>query len=173
MEEMPLSESSPRGAERFRRPWLLWLVALLLMLLCSLGTVIYTSLKPAAIEPCMVKCELLSSKWQMTSPEPHCVNMTSDRMLKILQNGMYLFYGEVVPVAKEYREGNAPFLVQIVKNKNVLQILTNDFQILHIGGIYELHAGDTIELMFNLEEHIQKNKTYWGIILMPNLPFIS
>lgn len=45
MEEMPLSESSPRGAERFRKPWLLCIVALLLMLFCALGTLIYTSLK--------------------------------------------------------------------------------------------------------------------------------
>lgn len=45
MEEMPLSESNPRGAERGRKPWLLCIVALLLMLFCTLGTLIFTSLK--------------------------------------------------------------------------------------------------------------------------------
>ncbi|XP_034369204.2 tumor necrosis factor ligand superfamily member 18 [Arvicanthis niloticus] len=173
MEEMPLSESSPRGAERFRKPWLLCIVALLLMLFCALGTLIYTSLKPTTKDTCMVKFELLSSKWQMTSPEPHCVNMTSDGKLKILQSGVYLIYGQVIPVDKKYIQNRAPFVVQIVKKNDVLQTLTNDFQILPIGGIYELHAGDTLYLMFNSEDHIQKNNTYWGIILMPDLSFIS
>ncbi|XP_028616963.1 tumor necrosis factor ligand superfamily member 18 [Grammomys surdaster] len=174
MEEMPLSQSSPRGAKRFRKPWFLCIVALLLMLFCALGTLIYTSLKPTAKDLCMVKFELLSSKWQMTSPEPHCVNMTSDGMLKILQKGVYLIYGQVIPVDKRYLRNNpAPFVVQILKNNDVLQTLMNDFQILPIGGIYELHAGDTIHLLFNSKDHIQKNNTYWGIILMPDLSFIS
>ncbi|EDM09414.1 rCG46159 [Rattus norvegicus] len=173
MEEMPLSESSPRGTERLRKPWLFCIVALLLMLFCTLGTLIYTSLKPTAKEPCMVKFELLSSKWQMTAPEPHCVNMTSDGMLEILQNGVYLIYGQVIPVDKEYIKDNAPFVVQIVKKNHALQTLTNDFKILPIGGIYELNAGDTIYLEFNSEDHIQKSNTYWGIILMPDLSFIS
>ncbi|XP_031242860.1 LOW QUALITY PROTEIN: tumor necrosis factor ligand superfamily member 18 [Mastomys coucha] len=171
MEEMPLSESNPRGAERGRKPWLLCIVALLLMLFCTLGTLIFTSLKPTAKQPCMVKFELLSSKWQMTSPEPHCVNMTSNGMVKILRKGVYLIYGQVTPVDKKYIKDYAPFVVQIFKNNDVLQTLTNDFQLLPIGGIYELHAGDKIHLMFNSKDHIQKNNTYWGIILMPDLSF--
>ncbi|XP_021029760.1 tumor necrosis factor ligand superfamily member 18 [Mus caroli] len=173
MEEMPLNESSPQRAERCRKPWLLCIVALLLMLLCSLGTLIYTSLKPTAIEPCMVRFELSSSKWHMTSPKPHCVSTPSDGKLEILQSGTYLIYGQVIPVDKKYVKDNAPFVVQICKKNDVLQTLMNDFQILPIGGVYELHAGDNIYLKFNSKGHIQKNNTYWGIILMPDLPFIS
>ncbi|XP_021054774.1 tumor necrosis factor ligand superfamily member 18 isoform X2 [Mus pahari] len=128
---------------------------------------------PTAKKSCMVNFELSSSKWQMTSPEPHCVNTISDGKLKILQSGRYLIYGQVVPVDKKHIKDKAPFVVQIVKNNDVLQKLMNDFQILPIGGVYELHAGDNIHLMFNSKGHIQKNNTYWGIILMPDLPFIS
>ncbi|XP_051004211.1 tumor necrosis factor ligand superfamily member 18 [Acomys russatus] len=174
MGETPLSQSSPRGAQKFRKPWLLCIAALLLALFYTTGALIFTSFKPAAKEACMVKFELLPSKWQMTSPEPFCVNMTSDGMLKILRNGVYLIYGQVTPVAKEHIKNPASFIVQLVrKDDDVLQTVMSDFQIVTIGGIYDLKAGDTIYLRFNSNDHVQKNNTYWGIVLVPDLIFIS
>ncbi|CAH6789366.1 tumor necrosis factor ligand superfamily member 18 [Phodopus roborovskii] len=173
MEEMPLSPASPREAQRFRKPWLLCIVPLLLLLFYTTGALIFASFKPTVKEPCMVKFELSPSKWQMTSPEPLCVNMTSDGKLEILQDGVYLIYGQVTPVDKGNIQNSADFIVELVKEGNVLQSATNDFQILTIGGIYELHAGDSIYLRFNCDNHVQKNNTYWGIILMPDLSFSS
>ncbi|XP_036057905.1 tumor necrosis factor ligand superfamily member 18 [Onychomys torridus] len=173
MEETPLSQPSPRGEQRFRKPWLLCIVPLLLLLFYATGALIFTSLKPTAKDPCMVKFELLPSKWQMTSPEPLCVTMTSDGKLEILQDGVYLIYGQVTPIPKESITNSAEFIVELVKKGNVLQSATNDFQILTIGGIYELRARDTIYLRFNSDDHIQKNNTYWGVILMPELSFSS
>ncbi|KAL1775042.1 tumor necrosis factor ligand superfamily member 18 [Sigmodon hispidus] len=174
MEDIPLSQPSPRGAQRFRKPWLLCLVPLLLLLFYTTGALIFTYLKPTAKDPCMVKFELSKSKWQMTSPEPLCVTMTPNGKLEILQDGMYLIYGQVTPVAKEDVKIPADFIVDLVKKENdVLQSATNDFQTLTIGGIYELLAGDTIYLKFNCDSHVQKNNTYWGIVLMPELAFSS
>ncbi|XP_075843572.1 tumor necrosis factor ligand superfamily member 18 [Microtus pennsylvanicus] len=173
MEEMPLSPPSPRGAQRFRKPWLLCMVPLLVLLFYTTGALIFTSLKAIVKEPCMVKFELSSSKWQMTSPEPLCVNMTSVGKLGILQDGEYLIYGQVTPFAKKDIKNSAEFIVEIIKDGNVLQSATNDFQILTIGGIYELHAGDSIYLRFNSDDHVQKDNTYWGVVLMPDLSFSS
>lgn len=109
----------------------------------------------------------------MTSPEPLCVNMTSGGKLGILQDGEYLIYGQVTPFDKKDIKNPAEFMVQIMKDGNVLQSKTNDFQILTIGGIYKLHAGNSIYLRFNSDDHVQKNDTYWGIVLMPDLSFSS
>lgn len=35
----------------------------------------------------------------------------------------------------------------------------------NVGGAYEFHAGDVIDLIFNAEHQVLKNKTYWGILL--------
>lgn len=117
--------------------------------------------------------ELSPSKWHMTSPQPFCVNMTSDGKLEILQDGVYLIYGQVTPVNKEDIKIPVDFIVELVKEGDVLQSATNDFQVITIGGIYELHAGDSIYLKFNSDDHVQKNNTYWGIVLMPDLSFSS
>lgn len=109
----------------------------------------------------------------MTSPEPLCVNMTSDGKLGILQDGEYLIYGQVTPFAKKDIKNSAEFIVEIIKDRNVLRSATNDFQILTIGGIYELHAGDSIYLRFNSDDHVQKDATYWGVVLMPDLSLSS
>lgn len=45
MEEIPLSQPSPRGEQRFRKPWLLCIVPLLLLLFYATGALIFTSLK--------------------------------------------------------------------------------------------------------------------------------
>ncbi|KAI5179973.1 Tumor Necrosis Factor Ligand Superfamily Member 18 [Manis pentadactyla] len=64
-----------------------------------------------ANEPCGAKFGPLPSKWQMTSPKPPCVNETADWKLKILQNGLYLIYGQVAPNTT-YKEP-APFEIFI------------------------------------------------------------
>ncbi|XP_055480575.1 tumor necrosis factor ligand superfamily member 18 [Psammomys obesus] len=177
MEDITFRQSSPQGAQRFKKPWLLCIAALVLVLFYTTGALIFTSLKLTAKDSCMVKFDLLPPKWHMTSRKPFCVNMTSDGMLKILHSGMYLIYGQVTPVAEEYITYHVPFIVQIVKQKDiVLQTAkdeNDDFQILTLVGVHELKAGDTIYLKFNSNDHVEKNKTYWGISLMPDLSFTS
>nr|3B93_A Chain A, Tumor necrosis factor ligand superfamily member 18 [Homo sapiens]3B93_B Chain B, Tumor necrosis factor ligand superfamily member 18 [Homo sapiens]3B93_C Chain C, Tumor necrosis factor ligand superfamily member 18 [Homo sapiens]3B94_A Chain A, Tumor necrosis factor ligand superfamily member 18 [Homo sapiens]3B94_B Chain B, Tumor necrosis factor ligand superfamily member 18 [Homo sapiens]3B94_C Chain C, Tumor necrosis factor ligand superfamily member 18 [Homo sapiens]3B94_D Chain D, len=124
-----------------------------------------------AKEPCMAKFGPLPSKWQMASSEPPCVNKVSDWKLEILQNGLYLIYGQVAPNAN-YNDV-APFEVRLYKNKDMIQTLTNKSKIQNVGGTYELHVGDTIDLIFNSEHQVLKNNTYWGIILLANPQFIS
>ncbi|KAK2507588.1 hypothetical protein MC885_007284 [Smutsia gigantea] len=124
-----------------------------------------------ANKPCGAKFGPLPSKWQMTSPEPPCVNETADWKLKILQNGLYLIYGQVAPNTT-YKEP-APFEVRLCKNKDVIQTLTNKSTIQNVGGTYELHAGDVIGLLFNYDHQVLKNNTYWGILLLANPKFIS
>ncbi|KFO28494.1 Tumor necrosis factor ligand superfamily member 18, partial [Fukomys damarensis] len=124
-----------------------------------------------AKESCMAKFGPLPSKWKMTSPEPPCMNKISDWELRILQNGLYLTYGQVA-FDRTYK-GAAPFEVWLRKNEEPIQILTNNSQIQTLGGIYDLHVGDTIDLTFNSEDQVLKNNTYWGILLIPNIQFIS
>lgn len=57
----------------------------------------------------------------MPSPEPSCVNKTADWRLKILQNGLYLIYGQVVP--NTAYNGLSPFEVQLRKNEDPIQAL--------------------------------------------------
>uniref|UniRef100_A0AAA9TDR7 Tumor necrosis factor ligand superfamily member 18 n=1 Tax=Bos taurus TaxID=9913 RepID=A0AAA9TDR7_BOVIN len=121
--------------------------------------------------PCVAKFGPLPSKWQMPSPEPSCVNKTADWRLKILQNGLYLIYGQVAP--NTAYKGRAPFEVQLRKNEDPIQALTNNSMIQNVGGAYEFHAGDVIDLIFNAEHQVLKNKTYWGIFLLTNPQFIS
>nr|2R32_A Chain A, GCN4-pII/Tumor necrosis factor ligand superfamily member 18 fusion protein [synthetic construct] len=127
--------------------------------------------RETAKEPCMAKFGPLPSKWQMASSEPPCVNKVSDWKLEILQNGLYLIYGQVAPNAN-YNDV-APFEVRLYKNKDMIQTLTNKSKIQNVGGTYELHVGDTIDLIFNSEHQVLKNNTYWGIILLANPQFIS
>ncbi|XP_023062799.1 tumor necrosis factor ligand superfamily member 18 [Piliocolobus tephrosceles] len=172
LENMPLSHSRSQGAQR--SSWKLWLFCsiAIFLFLCSFSwlTFIFLQLETAK-EPCMAKFGPLPSKWQMASSEPPCVNKVSDWKLEILQNGLYLIYGQVAPNAN-YNDV-APFEVRLYKNKDMIQTLTNKSKIQNVGGTYELHVGDTIDLIFNSEYQVLKNNTYWGIILLANPQFIS
>ncbi|PNJ42745.1 tumor necrosis factor ligand superfamily member 18 [Pongo pygmaeus] len=171
LENMPLSHSRTRAQ---RSSWKLWLFCSIVMLLflCSFSWLIFIFLQlETAKEPCMAKFGPLPSKWQMASSEPPCVNKVSDWKLEILQNGLYLIYGQVAPNAN-YNDV-APFEVRLYKNKDMIQTLTNKSKIQNVGGTYELHVGDTIDLIFNSEHQVLKNNTYWGIILLANPQFIS
>ncbi|KAL2771287.1 tumor necrosis factor ligand superfamily member 18 [Daubentonia madagascariensis] len=172
VENMPLSHSSPQGAQRSSwKVWLLWLTIVMMLLLCSFS-IIFTFLPlKTANEPCVAKFGPLPSKWQMVSAEPPCVNKLSDWKLEILQNGLYLIYGQVAPNATY--KGVAPFAVRLCKNEDMIETLTNNSYIQNVGGTYELHAGDIIDLIFNSEDQVLKNNTYWGIILLANPRFIS
>lgn len=110
-------------------------------------------------------------RWQMASPEPPCVSQIADWKLKILRDGLYSIYGEVAP-NKTYKEP-APYEVRLRKNKGIIQVLTNSATIQNVGGTYELHAGDIIDLIFNDGHQVLKNITYWGVILLANPQFIS
>lgn len=113
----------------------------------------------------------LPSKWQMASPELPCMNKVSDWKLKILQDGLYLAYGQVA-FDRTYK-GAAPFEVWLRKNEDPIQVLTNNSQIQTFGCIHDFHTGDTIDLIFNSEDQVLKNDTYWGIALIPKQQFIS
>ncbi|XP_007987679.1 tumor necrosis factor ligand superfamily member 18 [Chlorocebus sabaeus] len=172
LENMPLSHSRTQGAQR--SSWKLWLFCsiAIFLFLCSFSWLIFIFLQlETAKEPCMAKFGPLPSKWQMASSEPPCVNKVSDWKLEILQNGLYLIYGQVAPNAN-YNDV-APFEVRLYKNKDMIQTLTNKSKIQNVGGTYELHVGDTIDLIFNSEYQVLKNNTYWGIILLANPQFIS
>nr|XP_040133842.1 LOW QUALITY PROTEIN: tumor necrosis factor ligand superfamily member 18 [Ictidomys tridecemlineatus] len=172
MENMPLSYPGPQGAQRWSyKRWLL--CSAILLTVCSFSALIlpFLPLKQAATDSCQAKFGPLPSKWQMVPPEPSCMNKTSDWKLTILKNGLYLIYGQVV-FDITYK-GVAPFEVQLRKNKDAIQTLTNNFKIQTVGGIYELHTGDTIGLIFNSEDQILKSNTYWGIVLVANLQFNS
>ncbi|KAM6165308.1 tumor necrosis factor ligand superfamily member 18 isoform 2-T2 [Erethizon dorsatum] len=170
METMSLSHSSPQDTRR--SSWKPWLCSAIVLLFCFFSTLIVTlfPLKTAK-EFCMAKFGPLPSKWQMASPEPPCMNKISDWELKILQNGLYLAYGQVA-FDRTYK-GAAPFEVWLRKNKGPIQVLTNNSQIQTFGWIYDLHAGDTVDLTFNNEDQVLKNNTYWGIALIPHHQFIS
>ncbi|XP_011817714.1 PREDICTED: tumor necrosis factor ligand superfamily member 18 [Colobus angolensis palliatus] len=172
LENMPLSHSRTQGAQR--SSWKLWLFCsiAIFLFLCSFSWLIFIFLQlETAKEPCMAKFGPLPSKWQMASSEPPCVSKVSDWKLEILQNGLYLIYGQVAPNAN-YNDV-APFEVRLYKNKDMIQTLTNKSKIQNVGGTYELHVGDTIDLIFNSEYQVLKNNTYWGIILLANPQFIS
>ncbi|KAL4827698.1 hypothetical protein H8958_003325 [Nasalis larvatus] len=172
LENMPLSHSRTQGTQR--SSWKLWLFCsiAIFLFLCSFSWLIFIFLQlETAKEPCMAKFGPLPSKWQMASSEPPCVNKVSDWKLEILQNGLYLIYGQVAPNAN-YNDV-APFEVRLYKNKDMIQTLTNKSKIQNVGGTYELHVGDTIDLIFNSENQVLKNNTYWGIILLANPQFIS
>ncbi|EHH15824.1 hypothetical protein EGK_01975 [Macaca mulatta] len=172
LENMPLSHSRTQGAQR--SSWKLWLFCsiAIFLFLCSFSWLIFIFLQlETAKVPCMAKFGPLPSKWQMASSQPPCVNKVSDWKLEILQNGLYLIYGQVAPNAN-YNDV-APFEVRLYKNKDMIQTLTNKSKIQNVGGTYELHVGDTIDLIFNSEYQVLKNNTYWGIILLANPQFIS
>ncbi|KAM4860746.1 tumor necrosis factor ligand superfamily member 18 [Thomomys bottae] len=121
-------------------------------------------------ESCVAKFGPFPEKWQMTSPEPPCVNMTSDGKLKVLQNGLYLIFGRVA--FDTAYEGFVPLAVQLRKNEDILKTLISTSQIQMLSEIHELHTGDTIQLLFNSEDQVLKNDTYWGVLLEAHLPFI-
>ncbi|XP_025856861.1 tumor necrosis factor ligand superfamily member 18 [Vulpes vulpes] len=173
MEDMSLSHSSPQGTHRLSwKQWLLYSTTVTLLLICSFSTLILTFLPfKTASEPCVAKFGPLPSKWQITYPKLPCVNKTADEKLEILQNGLYLIYGQVAPNTA-YKEP-APFEVRLYKNEDIIQALTNNSKIQNVGGTYELHAGDILDLIFNAEHQVLKNSTYWGILLLANPQFIS
>ncbi|XP_004626965.3 LOW QUALITY PROTEIN: tumor necrosis factor ligand superfamily member 18 [Octodon degus] len=170
IETVSLSHSSPQDRQRSSwKPWLCSAIALLFFFSTLIVTL--SPLKRNAKEFCIAKFGPLPSKWQMASPEPPCVVKISDWELKILQNGFYLTYGQVA-FNRTYK-GAAPFEVWLRKNKKLMQVLTNNSQIETFGWIYDLHAGETIDLTFNDENQVLKNNTYWVLALIPNHPFIS
>ncbi|XP_070252350.1 tumor necrosis factor ligand superfamily member 18 [Myotis yumanensis] len=172
MENMPLHHASPPGAPRpCWKPWV-FSALVIVLLVCSFSTVAFTLFPLKAVsEPCVAKFGPLPSRWQMASPKPPCVSQIADWELKILRDGLYSIYGEVAP-NKTYKEP-APFEVRLRKNKGIIQVLTNNAIIQNVGGTYELHAGDIIDLIFNAEHQVLKNNTYWGVILLANPQFIS
>lgn len=107
----------------------------------------------------------------MASPEPSCMKKIADWKVEILRKGLYVIYGQVAPNTT-YKEP-APFEVRLRKNESIIQTLTNNAAIQNIGGIYELHAGDVIDLIFNYEHQIIENNTYWGILMLATPHFIS
>uniref|UniRef100_A0A8D2DMJ7 Tumor necrosis factor ligand superfamily member 18 n=1 Tax=Sciurus vulgaris TaxID=55149 RepID=A0A8D2DMJ7_SCIVU len=170
VENMPLSHPGSQGAQRgsYKR----WLITAVVLVVCSVSALVLSSLPlKAAADSCQAKFGPLPSKWQTVPPEPSCMNKTSDWKLTVLQNGLYLIYGQVV--FDTTYNGVAPLEVQLRKNKDAIQTLKNNFKIQTIGGTYELHAGDTMGLIFNSEDQILKNNTYWGIVLVANLQFTS
>ncbi|KAF6293929.1 TNF superfamily member 18 [Rhinolophus ferrumequinum] len=173
MENMALHHSSPPGAQRTSwKPWILYSTIIFFLLLCSFSTLVFTLLPFKTVnEHCAAKFGPLPSKWQTTSHEPPCVDEIADWKLKIRQSGLYLIYVQVAPNTT-YNEP-APFEVRLYKNEGIIQTLTNNAAIQNVGGTYELHAGDTIDLMFNSEHQVLKNNTYWGIFLIANPQFIS
>ncbi|XP_053462875.1 tumor necrosis factor ligand superfamily member 18 [Nycticebus coucang] len=171
MENMPLNNSSLQGAQRSSwKPWIICMPAVLILSLCFIIIPIFYSFQTAT-EPCLAKFGPLPSTWQMTPREPPCVNSLPDWKLEILQNGLYLIYGQVAP-STTYK-GVAPFAMQLRKNEAMIQTLTYNSTIHNVGGTYEFHAGDIIDLIFNDEHQVLKNNTYWGIVLLANLRFIS
>lgn len=107
----------------------------------------------------------------MASPEPSCVKPIAEWKLKIRQDGLYAIYGQVAPNTT-YKEP-APFEVRLRKNESIIQTLTNNAMIQNVGGTYELHAEDVIDLIFNSEYQVVKNNTYWGILMLATPHFIS
>ncbi|XP_016076886.1 PREDICTED: tumor necrosis factor ligand superfamily member 18 isoform X2 [Miniopterus natalensis] len=172
MENMPFHHASPPGAQRqCWKPWI-FSALVLVLLVCSFSTVAFTLFPLKAVsEPCVAKFGPSPSKWQMSSPELPCVSQIADWELKILRDGLYSIYGQVAP--NTTYEEKAPFEVRLRKNKDVIQALTNNAIIQNVGGTYELHAGDIIDLIFNAKHQVLKNNTYWGILLLANPQFIS
>ncbi|XP_004412502.1 PREDICTED: tumor necrosis factor ligand superfamily member 18 [Odobenus rosmarus divergens] len=173
MEDMPLSHSSLQGTHRSSwKQWFLYSTIVTLLLLCSFSTLILTFLPlKTDSEPCIAKFGPFPLKWQMTCPKLPCVNKTANEKLEILQNGLYLIYGQVAPNTT-YKEP-APFEVRLCKNEDIIQVLTNNSKIQNVGGTYELRAGDILELIYNSEHQVLKNNTYWGILLLANPQYNS
>ncbi|KAM8813339.1 tumor necrosis factor ligand superfamily member 18 [Rhynchonycteris naso] len=172
MEIMPLHHASSPGATRPR--WKLWVFSalVLVLLVSSISTLTFTLLTLKTVsEPCGAKFGPLPAGWRMRSAQSPCVSQVADWKLKILERGLYLIFGQMVP-NKTYR-GHAPFEVQLRKNTDIMQALTNNATIQHLGGTYELHAGDILDLIFNCEDQVLMNNTYWGILLLANPDFIS
>ncbi|XP_036127898.1 tumor necrosis factor ligand superfamily member 18 [Molossus molossus] len=172
MEIMPLHHASPPGTQRCCwKPWVLpTSVAVLLAICFSIVVLTVPSLKIISEQHCVAKFGPLPSKWNMTSLEPRCVRQKADWKLEILQDGLYSIYGQVAPNIT-YKE-KAPFVVWLRKNKGILQALKNITEIQNVGGTYELHAGDVIDLIFNDDYQVLKNNTFWGILLLANPQFI-
>ncbi|XP_054443530.1 tumor necrosis factor ligand superfamily member 18 isoform X2 [Pteronotus mesoamericanus] len=167
MENMPLHQVAPSGAQR--PGWKLWVFSALalVLLVCSVSTVVFALLSLKTVStPCVAKFGPLPSKWKMVSLEPSCVRQIADWKLQILQNGLYLIYGQVAP--NTLWKQLAPFDVRLLKNGTIIQIVKDNTTIQNVGGTYELHHGDTIELTFNTPHQVLQNNTYWGILLLAN-----
>ncbi|XP_037363898.1 tumor necrosis factor ligand superfamily member 18, partial [Talpa occidentalis] len=173
MENMPFNHANPQGTQRpSRRQWLLYSTIVILLLFCSLSALILTFLpRKTACEPCRAQTGPLASKWQMTSPESPCVDKIADWKLRILQKGYYIIYGQVAPNTT-YQE-KARFAVQLLKNKDIIQTVTDKSKIQYLGRPCKLHAEDTIELIFNGEHQVLENNTYLAVVLIENIKLIS
>ncbi|KAF6076153.1 TNF superfamily member 18 [Phyllostomus discolor] len=171
MENLPLHHAAPAGAQR--PGWRPWVFSVVIVLLVGFSSTVIFCLLPfkTAGKPCVAKFGPLPSKWQMVSLEPSCVKQVADWKLQVLQGGVYSIYGQVAPNTT-YKEA-APFDVRLRKNKDIIQNVKNNAMIQSVGGIYELHEGDTIDLIFNVEYQVLKNNTYWGILLLANPQFIA
>ncbi|KAG8515763.1 Tumor necrosis factor ligand superfamily member 18, partial [Galemys pyrenaicus] len=130
-----------------------------------------TIVPKTASEPCGAKFGPLPSKWQMTSLESRCVVKIADRKLKILQGGSYQINAQVAPNTT-YQE-IAPFEVQLLKNKDILQTVTDKSKVQYVGMHCELHAEDTIELIFNGKHQVLENNTYLEVFGIGNITWIS
>ncbi|XP_004688179.1 PREDICTED: tumor necrosis factor ligand superfamily member 18 [Condylura cristata] len=173
MENMTLNHATPQEAQRPTwKQWFLYSTIIILLLLCSFITLILNFLpcKPPS-EPCVAQFGPLPSKWQMSSPEFPCMDKRGDWKLRILRKGSYLIYGQVAPNTT-YQE-KAPFEVQLLKNEDIIQTVTDKSKIQYVGWPGELHAEDTIDLMFNGEHQVLENNTYLKVFLIENITLTS
>lgn len=107
----------------------------------------------------------------MSSSQSPCVNYTADWKLRILQDGLYLVYAQVAP--NETFQDLAPYEVRLLKNQDIIQVIKDKSKTEYVGKFFELHAEDTINLIFNSEHQVLKNNTFLGIVLIDNLKFNS
>ncbi|KAM6217267.1 tumor necrosis factor ligand superfamily member 18 [Rhynchocyon petersi] len=169
MENMALNHSNPQGA--LRSSWKLRLFfPTILILLPSLFIVPFFLFLSPKTDICLAKFGPLPTKWKTQLSEPHCMDVKADWELKILKSGLFAIHSHVVPNTT-YKE-QAPFLVQLYKNDIPIISARNNSETLHLGGIYELHAGDIIALKFNHDYQVLKNDTYLLSLLLESSLFI-
>lgn len=125
----------------------------------------------AARQPCVAKFGPSPSKWKMSSCDSPCMNYTEDWTLRILRDGLYLVYGQVAPNTTD--QGLAPYEVRLLRNRDIIQVITDKSRMEYVGRAFELRAEDTISLIFNSEHQVVKNRTYLGIYLVDQLKFTS
>ncbi|XP_055963374.1 tumor necrosis factor ligand superfamily member 18 [Sorex fumeus] len=172
---MPVDDRDPQGhrmAGRQRLIYSLLSVAGVLSLFCcflELGKTFFP-LKTAS-KSCVAKFGPLPSKWKLSSCESPCMNYTDDWKLRILQDGLYLVFAQVAPNTT-YQEV-APYEVRLLKNQDILHVIKDKSKVEYVGRSFELHAEDTINLIFNAEHQVLKNNSYLGIFLIDHLKFTS
>ncbi|XP_004613923.1 tumor necrosis factor ligand superfamily member 18 [Sorex araneus] len=172
---MPVDDRSHQGHRTAGRQWLVYFllsVAGVLSLFCcffELGKTFFP-LKPAS-KSCVAKFGPLPSKWKLSSCESPCMNYTDDWKLRILQDGLYLVYAQVAP--NTTCQDLAPYEVRLLKNQDIIHVITDKSKIEYVGRSFEFRAEDTIKLIFNSEHQVLKNNSYLGIFLIDHLKFTS